>query len=171
MAQAAVERPTGMELLVIQRDEPFDHAAPFAQVFVQTRRQWQHSIFLGHRADMDAAREKFVAFLGLGCVCVIGVKHAGKRGLQQHVGALNVVPVSGDVKGTGQHSAGPENEMFANAVVVLVKRCAIAMLGQAAQALFIARALRAADIDRMGVDDEKGGWPSPANWRKASDSL
>ena len=120
---------------------------------------------------MDAAREKFVAFLRLGRVRVIVVKHASKRGLQQRVGALNVVPVSGDVQGTGQHSAWRENEMFANAVVVLVGRCAIAMLGQAAQALFFARTLWAADIDRMGVDDEKGGWPLPANWRKASDSL
>ena len=126
---------------------------------------------LWNGADANALGQQFIAFAGFGSVGVVSIEHSDECRLEECVGAVNVVPVSGKMNDTGEHSTGREDEMFTNAVEVLVERSAIAVLRQTVQALFVSGALRTADIDRMGIDDEKGGWPSPDNWRNASESL
>ena len=55
VADASVECSSGVKLLIVQANIAFDRAAFFSQVFIQARRQWQFGVFLGYRADMDAA--------------------------------------------------------------------------------------------------------------------
>jgi hypothetical protein len=91
--------------------------------------------------------------------------------LEKCIEPLHVVSVSWDLLDEGDSSARSEDEMLADAVEPALQRGAVAVLGESVEAFFLARPDRTADVDRMGVDDEKGGAPSPPNSQKAWESF
>src|SRR5205823_3291466 len=68
MSFAAIERGSGIELLVVKCDVALDHAAVRAKVLVQTRGQGQLGILFWNCANMNAGGFELFAFAGVGRV-------------------------------------------------------------------------------------------------------
>ena len=158
---AAVERLAGVKLGIEKRDEAFHDSAVFSKVFVQRGCKRKFGILFWHGADVDAVCTKLVAFVRSGPIRIVCVESAGEGRHQKRVGAVDIVLLAGQLDRAHQHSTGCEHEMFAHAVKILVQGRTVAVLGQAVQAYFVARSHGAADMDRMRVDDAKGGRLSP----------
>lgn len=117
--------------------------------------------------DADPLGLELGGFFLIGLIGTIAQERTLEGRFQESVEAVDIVPVAGDGELEGNASFGGEDQVFADAVEVCFQRGAVACSGQAAETLAGLGANELADVDRVGVDDEKGGWPSPPNAQKA----
>jgi len=168
MLLAATEGSTCVELFVEQPDAPLDSATPFVEKFLLLRRvDGLLPVAACRRDNLDAILEQGLALLGIRPIAVVRQKAAGERRREERIQPLRVVAVAGNLKNEGDAAPGREDQVLTNPVKPTLQRRAITSTGQAVQALLLACTDRAADIDRMGVDDEKGGASSPSRVQKA----
>ena len=110
--------------------------------------------------DADIVSRQLLFLLRVGLVGAIAQEGALERSAEEGVEAVDVVAVAGDGEEVGETALRREDQMLAHPMKVGLQRRAIAGGGQAAEALALAGAHDSADLDRMGVHNEKGGWPS-----------
>ena len=102
------------------------------------------------------------AFLGLGPVSIVSKKMALKVSLEQSIKAIDIVAVASNLYRKGNPSFRSENQMLTNTVKPTFQRGAVSRSGKSSEPLFFACSNGAADIDGMGINDEKGGLSSPS---------
>ena len=150
-----------MKLNVEQRDAPFDVGTLAVEFLAEAGGVLKFEAFARFRRHADSVADQLGIHVFPGPVGVVADKVTAERGVQQRVKTLDVVAVAGNLD---QHRNPPfrrDDQMLAHAVEAIAQRFAVAVLGQAAEPFFLSGPGLSADVDRMGIDDEKGGSASP----------
>lgn len=167
VAWRSVEGAVCEELQVEQSDASFDGASTGMQPLAEQlgSRAPRIRFLLGVHADAFAAELAILG--GVGLVSDVAQERTFERCFEKRVEPLDVVPVAWDLLDEGDASFRREDHVLPHAVEVRLQRSAVADLCQAAEAVFPLHTHEAADMYGMGVDNEKGGWPSPSKAQKA----
>lgn len=157
----------GMELTIKEPDSSFNLATPFYQEGFFLRRILDIPIGARRRSYRDAFPGQPLAFFFLGPIRIVPQEMASEGRFQQSIKALDIVAIAADLQNKRDAAVGSEHEVLSNAVELSIERGAIPMVRQPAQAFFFGRSYRTAHVNRMGVDDEKGGGSSLSSEIKA----
>ena len=124
---------------------------------------------LGH--DRDALGFELLPHGLPGPISVVSEELALKGGFQERIKPLAVVALAGDLLQEGEASLRCENQVLPHPMKIALEGSTVAGPGQATQAaVFLTGTDGPADVYRVGVDNEKGGAPSPASSQKAPQS-
>ncbi len=169
---AAAERASGMELRVEEPDAALDAAPALLEPLLCPGRVLELPVgsALGH--GVDALGFELLAHGLPGPVGVVAEELALEGGLEERVEPLAVVALAGNLLDEGDAALRREDQVLTHPVEVALQRGAVAGPGQPVQAAVLFPGPDgAADVYGVGVDDEKGGAPSPANSQKAPQSF
>ena len=157
-----------VKLFIEQADAPLDSTAPcLEKLFLLRRVDGLLPVAACRRDDLDALLEQGFALLGIRPIAVVRQKTTGERRREERIQPLRVVAVARHLKNEGDTASGCEGQVLSNSVKPPLQRGAVAATGQAGEAFLLAGTDRPADIDRMRVEDGKGGDSSPARVQKA----
>ena len=117
--------------------------------------------------DRNLFLGKLGAFLGLRPVSIVSKEMSLKGCFEQSIKAVDIMAIARNLDPKSNASFGSENQMLADAVKPEFQRGAVPFSGESAESFLFAGSNGAADIDRMGINDEKGGCPSPSLSTKA----
>ena len=168
--QGAAQRSSRMKLYIKETDAPFYRTAPGIQEFLFFRRIFNVPVAARVSSNSDSFFGKLGAFLGLRPIGIISEKIPLKGSLEQAIKSIDVMTVSSNLKVKGNASLGSENQMLADAMKPAFQRGAVSFSCEPAESFLFACPNGAADIDGMGIDDEKGGFPSPSISTKVCES-
>lgn len=85
-----------------------------------------------------------------------------KSCLEQSIKTVDIVAVACDLDHKSDAPFGSKDQMLADTVKPAFQRGAVPFSGESAEPLLFACSNEAADIDGMGVKNEKGGLSSPS---------
>ena len=108
-------------------------------------------------------------FLGLGPISIVSEEMSLKVGLEKRIKTVDIMAIARDLDHKGNESFRSEDQMLPNAVVPAFQRGAVSFSGESSDSPFFACSNGAADIDGMGVNNEKGGLSSPSMPEKVFD--
>ncbi len=171
MFAAPAEGAHSIELAIEQADAPFDRSTPLLEEGFFLGRVLKLPALFGGGGDRDALLFQLRA-AGIGRpIRIITEEPTLEIRLQERVKALNVVAVAGKLESESDTASRRKDQMLSNTVEPALQRCAVTGPGKAGEPLLPSRPDRAADIDRMGVDDEKGGVSSSSILQKTDVSF
>lgn len=167
MAVAAVERAPGSKLFIKECDVALDGAAADVQPLAQVFRTRSFGVGFLCRMRANAMRLEFYIHGWVRLIGAVTQERALESRVQQRIQAIDIVLVARHVLHIGHKTLRRNDQVFTHAVEIAVLGCAVPCARQAAEAFLARRPHQRADVDGMGVDDEKGGWPSPPNAQNA----
>ena len=162
MFQRAAKRPARIKLCVEKADASFDTATPSIQEFLFSGRIFNMPIAACVRRDRDFFLGKLGTFLGFRPISIVSEKVSFKISFEKSIKAVDIMAVAGELDYKRNASFGSKNQMLANAVKPAFQRGAVSFSGESAESFLFAGSNGTADIDGMGINDEKGGCPSPS---------
>lgn len=160
-----------MELAIEKTDAAFDRTAPLFEKCFFLCRILKFPASLGRGSDRDAFLGKLSAAFVVWPVRVVSEEPALEFSLQESVKALDVVAIARDLKREGDAPTRSEDQVLSNPMEPAFQGCAVTRPGKAGEPLLLSRPDWPADIDRMGVDDEKGGSSSSSIMQKTEVSF
>ena len=170
MSARPAQRPPRMKLMIQQRNSSLHGRPPLLQQPLLGSR----ILLLPVGAVGRRHRDPLGGELGTsGLVRPVGVvaqQSSAEGGLHQSVKSLDVVTMTGKLQDQGDVSLRGEDQMLAYALIPAFYRGAPAALDQAVQTNLLPGPDGSANIDGMGVYDEKGGVPSPSREQRAPES-
>lgn len=104
-------------------------------------------------------------------VRVVSEEMTFKGGFEQSVKAVDVMAVSGDLNNTGDATLRGKKQVLTNTVKPALQRGTVAVFSETAEPFLFAGAYGPANVYGMGVNDEKGGFPSPSRAINAFESF
>ena len=115
----------------------------------------------------DTLFRKLLPLLGPRPVGVVSEEMSPEDRFQQAIQSLTVVTVSRHLKNESDAAARREYEMFPNPVKPAFQGSAVSAPNKSGQTLLLPGSHRTTDIYGVGVDNEKGGSPSPSSVQNA----
>jgi hypothetical protein len=167
---AATECAASVELPAEESDPTFHSSAPALQQCLILHTILYRPIGARGCCHRYALTFELRSLLRVRPIGVVPEEMSREGGLQECVQTLNVVPVAGDLLNECDVTTRGEDQMLTGTAEPALQRGAVSNLTEATQALLLSLADRSTDIDRMGVDYEKGGLPSPSSSQNTFDS-
>ena len=166
------EGAVSVELSAECGDIAFDFEAVASDKLGGLWRERRAGVLASRGDDCNAAFAQGSALLLVGCVRIVGDQQAFEIGFEKSVKPADIVAFAGDLTHVGNQAMRGVNQMFAHAAEPAASAGATADFPEPAQtAVACLGAGSSADVNRVGVDDEKGGWPSPARVHSAPQSF